>query len=166
MFFGSIVAIDKNRGFSYQGEIPWKPSAVDMKIFKEITSGGAVVMGRKTWEGIPAKRRPLSGRLNIVITSKPFVCSTVRCVPSLEKAIEIVADSKVPSCYFIGGEQIYQETMDLCTNFIVMTYFGYDGPTDRKYPQVPLHAKLIKSTVYEGENFRYDFFSKDPDFYN
>ena len=72
--FNIIVAVDSKNGIGKKGNLPWSFSA-DMKRFKEITSTtkdkskqNAVVMGRKTWNSIPEKFRPLPGRLNLVLT--------------------------------------------------------------------------------------------------
>ena len=64
-----IVAYDKrNGGIGIETGLPWKLSG-DLKHFKQVTSGGIVVMGRKTWESIPENHRPLPNRINIIISS-------------------------------------------------------------------------------------------------
>jgi dihydrofolate reductase/thymidylate synthase len=72
--FECIVACDANRGIGLEGSVPWRLRG-DMAYFKRKTSAvekegnvNAVIMGRKTWESIPAKFRPLPGRLNIILT--------------------------------------------------------------------------------------------------
>ena len=62
-----VVAHSANRVIGRDGDLPWHlPS--DLRHFKELTTGGTVVMGRKTWESIPDRFRPLPGRRNIVVS--------------------------------------------------------------------------------------------------
>jgi len=72
--FSLVVAATQRGGIGLNNSIPWKLST-DMKFFKKVTSTttdasklNAVIMGRKTWDSIPQKFRPLPGRLNIVLT--------------------------------------------------------------------------------------------------
>src|ERR1700743_3630217 len=69
--FDIIVAADDNWGISRGGKLPWRGSQAardDMEWFKEMTIGRIVIMGRKTWESLPEKHRPLLGRTNIVLS--------------------------------------------------------------------------------------------------
>ena len=75
--FSLVVAMDEERGIGKQGTLAWRLPA-DLKHFKEITTEvkdmkkqNAVIMGRKTWESLPEKFRPLPQRLNIVVTTQP-----------------------------------------------------------------------------------------------
>ena len=63
-----VVAVSRNGVIGRDGGLPWHLSS-DLKLFKAITLGKPIIMGRKTWESLP--RRPLPGRINIVITRKP-----------------------------------------------------------------------------------------------
>ena len=62
-----IVAMDSERGIGKNNDLMWHLAA-DMRFFKETTSGHIVVMGRKNWDSIPTKYRPLSNRENVVLT--------------------------------------------------------------------------------------------------
>ena len=70
--FSMIVAVGANQEIGYQGKLPWPYIPKDMKHFVRMTTTSkiknTVLMGRKTWESIPAERRPLRNRLNAVIT--------------------------------------------------------------------------------------------------
>jgi dihydrofolate reductase len=75
--FSIIVAATQSRGIGYNGSLPWRISG-DMAYFKKVTTEtmdkskrNSVIMGKKTWLSIPEKFRPLSNRLNIVISSDP-----------------------------------------------------------------------------------------------
>ena len=92
-------------------KLPWKLSS-DLKRFKQLTIGdgfNAVVMGRKTWESLPEKFRPLPERLNIVMskdTSWFDQGAEVALYPG--RAIEIAYANGCDECWIIGGSQIYE----------------------------------------------------------
>lgn len=65
-----VVAYGENRGIGYEGSLPWRlPS--DMRRFRELTVGGTVLMGRKTFESLPDAYRPLPQRRNVVVSADP-----------------------------------------------------------------------------------------------
>ena len=63
-----IVACDLANGIGFQGQLPWQKLSKDLSHFKNLTMGNTVLMGRKTWDSIPLKFKPLTNRLNIVLT--------------------------------------------------------------------------------------------------
>ena len=91
----------------------------DMAHFKALTAGHTVVMGRKTWESLPPRFRPLPGRRNIVISRQAdYTAPGAEVADSLENALKLAstpgpaADSMVATTVFIiGGEQIYRQAM-------------------------------------------------------
>jgi dihydrofolate reductase len=87
------------------GDIPWDVPE-DLSRFKEVTVGHPVIMGRRTWESLPAKVRPLPGRRNVVLSRDTgFVADGARVVGSIEAALAL-GDGE-PQAWVIGGEQIY-----------------------------------------------------------
>jgi dihydrofolate reductase len=87
------------------GDIPWRVPE-DQEHFKRLTTGNTVVMGRLTWDSLPAKFRPLPGRKNVVVTRQSdFVADGATVVQSLDEAL---TDSQT---WVIGGEQIYTLAM-------------------------------------------------------
>lgn len=124
--FEVVVAATREMGIGKDGKLPWKlPS--DLKFFKELTMStsdpakkNAVVMGRKTWESIPINKRPLPGRLNVVLTrSGSFDIATAENVvicSSLNSALDMLASS--PYCFstekvfVIGGGQILKDVLN------------------------------------------------------
>lgn len=74
----AIFAVDDNGGLGFQGQLPWPHITEDMKFFRDTTTSGTfgkkgiVVMGRKTWESLPTKYKPLPGRINVVV-SRGFI---------------------------------------------------------------------------------------------
>ncbi|EFG73797.1 dihydrofolate reductase [Mycobacterium parascrofulaceum ATCC BAA-614] len=87
------------------GDIPWRVPE-DLARFKQVTMGHTVIMGRRTWESLPAAVRPLPGRKNVVLSRRgDFVADGAQVVGSLEAAL---ADCEgEPEAWVIGGEQVY-----------------------------------------------------------
>lgn len=116
---------------------PWNLPG-DMKHFKEVTMGSgdstnAVIMGRKTWESIPPRFRPLQGRRNIVLTRQTNieVPDDVVVAASLDQAAECSADCD--RVFVIGGAQIYQQAIDEgFVNSVVFTEVA-NLPDDTKF---------------------------------
>lgn len=110
--FSLVVATDINKGIGIDGKLPWRLKH-DMKHFRDLTTGGggnAVIMGRKTWESIPDKFRPLPNRHNVVMTRNGHyeVPHGVWLAASLEGALAVQAKKT----FVIGGSQIYAEAID------------------------------------------------------
>lgn len=103
-----IVAISTNHCIGTQGALPWRLPE-DMKHFRELTTGHTVVMGRKTWESIPEKFRPLPDRLNIVITRQESysVPENVLRVRSLNEALANAPHDR--TIFVIGGAEVYAQ---------------------------------------------------------
>mmetsp|Transcript_26812 Transcript_26812/g.39676 ORF Transcript_26812/g.39676 Transcript_26812/m.39676 type:complete len:486 (+) Transcript_26812:105-1562(+) len=113
-----VAATAETRGIGCMGKLPWRLSA-DMEHFKRVTMSGdstnAVIMGRKTWESIPSKFRPLAGRTNVVLTRQTNgeYPSDVLVASSLEHAVEqLNVREDVGTIFCIGGAQVYQEAIE------------------------------------------------------
>ncbi|WP_298228386.1 dihydrofolate reductase [Gryllotalpicola sp.] len=92
------------------GAIPWHLPE-DMRRFRETTAGGAVIMGRRTWESLPERFRPLPGRTNIVVTRQDdYDAPGAEVAGSLDAALALVPDGVQP--WIIGGGQLYLEAID------------------------------------------------------
>jgi dihydrofolate reductase len=117
-----------------------------MAHFKRVTSAGgqnAVVMGRKTWDSIPPKFRPLAGRTNVVLTrsSTGDYPDDVLVASSLEDAVRQLEDAE--TIFVIGGSQVYQESIDSgLVNRVVYTEVS-NVPEDQKFDA--FFPKLEKS---------------------
>jgi dihydrofolate reductase len=120
--FNIIVAYEvNNRGIGFNGTLPWRIQE-DMKYFKDVTINpkvkNVVIMGKHTWLSIPAKFRPLSDRLNIVLTSKfddiekhVDICVT----NSLRAALQYCKanEDTLGEIFVIGGNRLYEEAMQI-----------------------------------------------------
>ncbi|MBU1032645.1 MAG: dihydrofolate reductase [Patescibacteria group bacterium] len=105
-----IVAISKNNCIGKDGKLPWHIPE-DMKHFKELTIGKVVVMGRKTWESIPDKFRPLPNRKNVIITRQENyeAPESVEVFNSIDDALTNYSSDDV---MIIGGAQIYKQAFE------------------------------------------------------
>lgn len=102
-----MVAYDKNRGIGANGDLPWGRSLpADLANFKCLTTGGSVIMGRKTFESIGS--RPLPNRENIVLSRTPTGVSGVLTALSLGSALAL---ARYP-IFVIGGGQVYAKALE------------------------------------------------------
>ncbi len=102
-----VVAVSRNGVIGRSGGLPWHVSS-DLKRFKAITMGKPLIMGRKTWESLP--KRPLPGRLNIVVTrQKKYVAEGAVVVPDTASAL--AAAGEVDEICIIGGGEIFAEVL-------------------------------------------------------
>ncbi|XP_018471037.1 bifunctional dihydrofolate reductase-thymidylate synthase 2 isoform X1 [Raphanus sativus] len=121
-----VVAATNQMGIGKDGKLPWT-LPTDLKFFKELTlttsdsaKKNAVVMGRKTWESIPAKYKPLSGRLNVVLTrSSGFDVANAENVvtcSSVESALDLLAQPpyrlSIEKVFVIGGGEVLRESLN------------------------------------------------------
>lgn len=148
-----IVATDKNGLFSSDGKIPWRDTT-DLKRFKELTAGGAVVMGRKTFESLPRK---LSNRTHIVLTCGRSVRPEVDILPyySMAPALADLAVAGFENVWICGGQDVYNESLSYADSIYRTVVKGeYPPGEDSRYFHVPETGwKLVSSEPYENGVF-------------
>src|SRR5437016_4645825 len=111
MIISLIVAVSENNVIGRNNQLPWH-LPIDMKFFKEKTMGHCVIMGRKNYDSIPLKYRPLSGRTNIVVTrNRNLKLPEVIVKHSLEEAIDYAREKKETECFIIGGGEIFKDAL-------------------------------------------------------
>lgn len=117
--FSIVVAVDEKMGIGKGNVLPWRLSK-DMQRFKDVTipapegKVNAVVMGRKTWESLPVKFRPLPGRLNIVLSRHQGMVlpSGVLQAGSFDHALRFVDGREdVDGVFVIGGGEVFSEAL-------------------------------------------------------
>jgi dihydrofolate reductase len=160
--FDIVVAADQGHGIGKQGELPWHLPG-DTQFLKRITSEtqspdqrNAVIMGRKTWESIPEKYRPLKGRLNAVITrQKPYeVPDDVICEGSLENALAgIDSEPNIERVFVLGGGQIYALALQRpeCRRVYLTRVEGHFD-ADAHFPQLSDDFELTEESERHEEN--------------
>ncbi len=120
-----IVAAAENGVIGRKNELPWRLSA-DLRRFKDLTMGHAIVMGRKTYESIG---RPLPGRRMIVITRQTnYVAAGAEVVGSLEDALNIAPQQGDDEAFIIGGAEIFARAMPLAQRlYLTRVHANVDG---------------------------------------
>ena len=109
------------------GDIPWRVPE-DLARFKRVTMGHTVVMGRRTWDSLPARVRPLPGRRNVVLSRQTdFKADGAEVLDTLETAL--AGSDSDPETWVIGGAQIYLLALPLATRCEV-TEVDIDLPRD------------------------------------
>jgi dihydrofolate reductase len=127
-----VVAHAANRAIGRDGGLLWHLPG-DMARFREVTAGRAVIMGRRTWESIPERFRPLPGRRNIVLTSDPaYAAAGAETAPDLHAALALAGDD---ACV-IGGERVYAEALHVADRaYVTRVEAELDG--DAFFPELP-----------------------------
>lgn len=109
-----IVACARNGAIGKGNTIPWH-APEDLKAFQRETLGGAIIMGRNTWDSLPFK--PLKSRLNLVVSSSPDAADTV--CPSLQAAVIEARTQGYQRIYGIGGFGIYRDMLALADRLLI-----------------------------------------------
>lgn len=115
---GGVIGVDNT--------IPWHVPE-DMAHFKDATAGKPVVMGRRTWDSLPPRFRPLPGRRNIVVTRQPdWADEGAEGVASVDEALALASEDVC----ITGGSQIYAAAMPFATELVVTEIDAeFDGDT-------------------------------------
>jgi dihydrofolate reductase len=112
-----IFARSSNGVIGRQNALPWHLPE-DLAHFKRLTLGCPVIMGRKTWDSLPPRFRPLPGRLNIVVTRQAhWQAEGARCANSLAQAMSICQDHA--DVWVIGGAEIYAQSLPQADSAVV-----------------------------------------------
>ena len=106
-----VAAVARNGVIGREGGIPWHIPE-DLARFRALTTGHPVVMGRKTWDSLPDRFRPLPGRRNVVVTRNPaWSADGAERAASLEDALDLLDD--LETVFVIGGASLYAEALPL-----------------------------------------------------
>lgn len=112
-----IAAVGRSGAIGRSNALLWHDPA-DQRHFRQATLGSPVIMGRKTWDSLPKRFRPLPGRRNVVLSRDPLWRDEgADCAPSLDSALALVADS--PKVFVIGGAQLYAQTWPLADELLL-----------------------------------------------
>jgi len=126
-----IAAIAENNVIGIEDKIPWRIKE-DMERFKQLTINHPVIMGRKTYESIPEKFRPLPERKNIVLSRTLKPTDGIYIAHSINDAIKI---AECNDSYVMGGEQVYKSFMPWIDKMeITKVHANYNG--DAFFPEI------------------------------
>ena len=166
MIISLIAAVSKNRVIGRNNDLPWKLPD-DMKYFMETTRQHAVIMGRKNFDSLPPKFKPLKDRLNIVLTRNKSTLTDydVRVVGSIDEAFQQAPQSE--EVFVIGGAEIFEQTLPRANKLYITeidavvdgdVYFpNYDKSQWKEVSRVhhnadERHAFAFDFVVYERQN--------------
>jgi dihydrofolate reductase len=135
MIISSIAAVAENRAIGKNNQLIWRlPS--DMKYFKDITEGHCIITGRKNYESIPEKFRPLRNRTNIVVTrQQQYQAPGALVTHSVEEALEMARKKGETEVFVIGGADIYRQTMTI-TDKLYITEVHHQFEADAFFPVI------------------------------
>ena len=137
MIVSLIAAVAENNVIGKNNDLPWHLPA-DMKYFRDITMGHCVIMGRKNYDSIPLKYRPLEGRTNIVVTrQKNFMAEKCIVVNSVEVALDEAKRKNETEVFVIGGADIYRQTIDAADK-LYLTHINHTFDGDAFFPKIDL----------------------------
>ena len=128
-----IAAIARNGVIGRGGELPWRLPE-DLQHLRRVTMGCPVIMGRKTWDSLPARFRPLPGRHNIVVTrSATWQADGAQVAHSLDEALALAGDAA--TAFVIGGGELYREALARADE-LVLTEIERDFDGDAHFPRI------------------------------
>lgn len=173
----------RSNGMGFNGKLPWPRLREDMSRFTKLTSEAAgdsinaVVMGRKTYESLPEKYRPLPGRLNVILSRSGKIeavpslaevnegggCPAVVCASSLDNALEWLETRKeVDNIFVTGGAQVYAEAMahKACTKIHLTSVFK-EFECDTVFPTIDMtkFTETDSSEIVTEKNIALQFFT-------
>lgn len=144
-----LFARSANGVIGKDGGLPWHLPE-DMAHFKRLTSGHPVVMGRKTWDSLPPRFRPLPGRANIVVTRQPgWQAEGALPAASVQEALDLCdPDAEV---WLIGGAELYRTAVPLAHDAVV-TEIAADFDGDAHAPELGLAWREIARETHTAAN--------------
>ena len=155
-----IYARSRNGVIGRDGQLPWHLPA-DLAHFKQTTLGQAVVMGRKTWDSLPERFRPLPGRTNIVITrQKDWQAPGALVAHSLAQAMALCPEPG--PLWVIGGAEVYAQALPLAST-VVVTEIDMEAQGDAHAPPLGAEWKEISRQFHPiegGLSFSFVHYSK------
>lgn len=140
-----IWAEAADRVIGRDGTIPWRLPE-EQQMFKRLTMGATVVMGRGTWESLPASVRPLPGRRNIVVSRQPsYDAPGAEVMSSIEDAL----DDSAGDVWVIGGAAVYEEAMARADQ-VVRTRVHLDVDGETRAPELGAEWSMVGRDPAEG----------------
>ena len=141
-----IAALARDGGIGKDGGLLFRLRS-DLEQFKRRTLGAPVIMGRKTWESLP--RRPLPGRLNVVLSRRTgYRAEGARVAPDLEAALALARASGAAEAFVIGGEAVYAAALPRADR-LVLTHVDAAAGADAFFPAFDAAAwRVVEEAAY------------------
>jgi dihydrofolate reductase len=149
MALNLIFARARNGVIGHNNTLPWHLPE-DLAHFKATTLGQPVIMGRKTWDSLPVKFRPLPGRMNIVVTRQTdWHSDGAHVVHSVDEALQACPTQAQP--WVIGGAELYRLAMPLAKR-VVVTEIDADYEGDAFAPELDASWQEASRTTHVAAN--------------
>ena len=172
--FSLIAAVCKTAKKEVEGglgvfnDLPWTMIKEDMRFFKSVTSShqnNVVIMGRKTWESIPEKHRPLPNRINVVLSSSQTFENALS-FKTLDSAMEHLETIDTNEIFICGGESLYNQTIndERCKRIYLTKVFN-EYKCDRFFPVIDYsnYNQIFKSSIHNQNEIKYQFIGLSKD---
>jgi len=163
-----IVAVAENGVIGKDNDLIWHLPK-DMQFFKKITIGHHVIMGRRNFESIPHKYRPLPNRTNIIITRQSeYKAEGCIVVNSVETALEIAKNNGDIEPFIIGGGQIYRIAIEKnLVDKIYLTKIHHSFKGDTFFPELSSNWRETNKTENKADDkhkYNYDFITLERNY--
>lgn len=147
MTISLLVAVSENNVIGVDNQLPWH-LPIDLKYFKETTSGHTILMGRKTYDSIG---RPLPNRRNLVITHNPsFSAEGVTVFHSIQEALDTCMEED--EVFIIGGGMIYKESLSLANKLYITRVHTHIAQGTAFFPEIdPEQWQLISEKPHPAD---------------
>ncbi|MAP01986.1 MAG: diacylglycerol kinase [Flavobacteriales bacterium] len=156
MIVSMIAAVAQNRVIGKNNQLIWNLPK-DMKFFMDSTMGRHIIMGRKNYDSIPLKYRPLKNRTNIIVTrNQKYSAKGCIVVNSIIEGVAYAKKNGEKECFIIGGGQIYQQALDQnIVDKLYITHIDSNFDGDTFFPEVDYtkwKSTLIFSNIANESN--------------
>ena len=157
MIVSIIAAVAKDRTIGKDNDLIWH-YPIDMAFFKSSTKNHYVIMGRRNYDSIPEKYRPLPHRTNVIVTRQTdLVAEGCLVVNSLAEAIEIAKNDKQKEIFIIGGGQIYKQALeDGIVTKMYLTHIDKDYHGDAFFPEFDLSKWQVAHEEFHEKDDKHE----------
>jgi len=151
-----IAAVARHGVIGHGNQLLWRLPE-DQRYFRRVTLGHPVIMGRRTWDSLPERFRPLPGRRNIVVTRQPgWAAQGAEACPTPAAALALAADSEL--AFVIGGADLYAATLPLADE-LLLTEIEHEFSGDTRFPSFDpkLFAEVARERHHAAPPNDFDF---------
>lgn len=152
-----IVAMDLDRGIGKNNDLMWHLPK-DMKFFKETTQNHVVVMGRKNYDSIPDKYRPLPNRENVILTrNTDFKAENCEVFHSLEACLDHYRNETDRTVFIIGGGEIYRLALEAgVIDEMYITHINKSYGADTFFPEFNLKDWNVETVMTQEQDEKHE----------
>lgn len=150
-----VAALARGRVIGRDGTVPWRLPE-DLAYFRAVTTGHPVIMGRRTWDSLPERFRPLPGRRNVVVTRNPsWAADGAERAHTLAEALRLVDGAERVSV--IGGGEMYEAALPLADE-LLLTEVDLDVEGDTFFPPVgDAFEEVAREELVSGDGVPFAF---------